>query len=201
MGRGRDPASCFRLIVEVRAVASILGLLEEREAAARVRAEERREAAALAAAALEAAEVELERRVIAREELVDALAVSAAETAVVTEDGEEKVAPPEPGPEPVAASVPGAVVPAWREGLSVPVLSPDNQRILNVLQDRPGPEPVRAKDIAEALGIDTTVPAKVEGVRSKAKRLGERGWLLLEASGMLSAGRRLVAGPAGAPFA
>ncbi|GAA3017415.1 hypothetical protein [Streptomyces fulvorobeus] len=182
-------------------MASILGLLEEREAAARVRAEELREAAALAAAALEAAEVELERRVIAREELVDALAVSAAETAVVTEDGEEKVAPSEPGPEPVAASVPGAVVPAWREGLSVSVLSPDNQRILNVLQDRPGPEPVRAKDLAEALGIDTTVPAKVEGVRSKAKRLGERGWLLLEASGMFSAGRRLVAGPAGAPSA
>ncbi len=58
-------------------MASILGLLEEREAAARVRAEELREAVALAAAALEAAEVELERRVIAREELVDALAVSA----------------------------------------------------------------------------------------------------------------------------
>ncbi|MGW2207203.1 hypothetical protein [Streptomyces sp. NPDC001774] len=177
-------------------MASILGLLEEREAAARVRAEELREAAAL-----EAAEVELARRVIAREELVDALAVSAAETAVVTEDGEEKAAPSEPGPEPVAASVPGAVVPAWREGLSVSVLSPDNQRTLNVLQDRPGPEPVWAKDIAEALGIDTTVPAKVEGVRSKAKRLAERGWLLLEASGMFSAGRRLVAGPAGAPSA
>ncbi|MFD5514089.1 hypothetical protein ACFWIB_41315 [Streptomyces sp. NPDC127051] len=181
-------------------MASILGLLEER-CAARVRAEGLREAAALAAAAQEAAEVELERRVIAREELVDALAVSAAETAVVAEEGEEKAAPPEPNPEPVAAPVPGAIVPAWREGLSVSVLSPDNQRILNVLQDRPGPEPVQAKDIAEALGIDTTVPAKAEGLRSKAKPLGERGWLLLEASGMFSAGRRLVAGPAVAPSA
>ncbi|MGW6257684.1 hypothetical protein [Streptomyces sp. NPDC055085] len=179
-------------------MASVLGLLEEREVAARVRAEELREAAALAAAALEAAEVELERRVIAREELVDALAVSAAETAIVTED-EEKVAPPEPGAEPVAALVPGAVVPAWREGLSVSVLSPDHQRILNVLQDRPGAGPLRAKDIAQALGIDTTVTAKVEGVRSKAKRLGERGWLLVQPSGMFSAGRRFVAGPAGAP--
>lgn len=75
----------------------------------------------------------------------------------------------------------------------------DDQRILNALQDRPGPEPVRAKDIAEALEIDTTVAAKVEGVRSKAKRLGERGWLPLEASGMFRAGRRFVAGPAGVP--
>ncbi|MFH8642319.1 hypothetical protein [Streptomyces goshikiensis] len=176
-------------------MASILGLLEEREAAARVRAEELREAAALAAAALEAAEVELERRVIAREELVEALAVSAAET-IGPEGVVEVPVPPEPVGE---VSVPGVVVPVWREGLSVSVLSPENQRILNVLQDRPGSEPVRAKDIAHALGIDASVPAKVEGVRSKAKRLGERGWLLLEASGMFSAGRRLVAGPTGGP--
>nr|WTA00455.1 hypothetical protein OH820_14985 [Streptomyces sp. NBC_00857]WTA00762.1 hypothetical protein OH820_33820 [Streptomyces sp. NBC_00857]WTA00766.1 hypothetical protein OH820_33925 [Streptomyces sp. NBC_00857] len=173
----------------------MLGLLEEREAVARVRVEGLREAAALAAAALEVAEIELERRVIAREELLDALAASAAETLVATDSGDEKVTTEVPVS--VSASVPGAIVPPWREGLSVSVLSPDNQRILNMLQDRPGGEPVRAKDIAEALGIDTTVAAKVEGVRSKSKRLGERGWLLQEASGMFSAGRRLVALPAG----
>ena len=77
------------------------------------------------------------------------------------------------------------------------VLSLDNQRILKVLQDRPDREPARAKDIAAALGIDDAVAAKVEGVRSKARRLGERGWLLQEASGAFSAGRRLVAGPVG----
>jgi hypothetical protein len=153
--------------------------------------EDLREEAARTAAALEAAEIELDRRVIAREELVDALAASAEETTAVTEaEGEESSAP-------VSASVPGAIVPPWREGLSVSVLSLDNQRILNVLQDRPGHEPVRAKDIAAALGIEVTVAAKVEGVRSKAKRLGERGWLLQEASGAFSAGRRLVAGPVG----
>lgn len=180
-------------------MASMLGLLEEREAVARVRVEGLREAAALAAAALEAAEIELERRVIAREELLDALAASAAETTVATDSGDGQVTMEVPvsTPVPVSASVPGAIVPPWREGLSVSVLSPDNQRILNVLQDRPGGEPVRAKDIAGALGIDTTVAAKVEGVRSKAKRLGERGWLLQETSGMFSAGRRLVASPAG----
>ncbi|MFJ1847395.1 hypothetical protein [Streptomyces sp. NPDC088146] len=123
------------------------------------------------AAALEAAEIELDRRVIAREELVDALAASAEEiTAVAEAEGEEM-----PAPVPVAALVPGAIVPPWREGLPVSVLSLDNQRILNVLQDRPGHEPVRAKDIAAALGIDIAVAAKVEGVRSKAMRLAERG--------------------------
>ncbi|MEN8652237.1 hypothetical protein ABCR94_16920 [Streptomyces sp. 21So2-11] len=117
---------------------------------------------------MEVAEIEWDRRVIAREELVDALAASAEATTVVTEAEDEEV------PAPVSASVPGAVVPPWREGLSVSVLSLDNQRILNVLQDRPGHEAVRAKDIAAALGIDNAVAAKVEGVRSKAKRLGER---------------------------
>ncbi|MFF3460487.1 hypothetical protein ACFYXH_40655 [Streptomyces sp. NPDC002730] len=185
-------AFCFCLIVEGCAVASMLGLLEAREAAACERVENLREEAARAAAALEAAEIELDRRVIAREELVDALAVSAEETTVVTEAEGGQV----PAAAPVAASVAGAVVP-WREGLSVSALSPDYQRILNVLEDRPDREPVRAKDLARALGIDTAVAAKVEGVRSKAKRLGERGWLLQEASGAFSAGRRLMASPVG----
>lgn len=184
-------AFCFRLIVEGCAMASMLGLLEARETAARERVEDLRDEAARMAAALEAAEIEWDRRVIAREELVEALAASAEETTAATDaEGEEASAP-------VSAPVPGAIVPPWREGLSVSVLSLDNQRILNVLQDRPGHEPVRAKDIAAALGIDSAVAAKVEGVRSKAKRLGERGWLLQEVSGAFSAGRRVVASPAG----
>jgi hypothetical protein len=64
------------------AVASVLGMLEEREAAARVRVEGLREEAA-------------------REELVEALAMSAAETTAVTETEQETVPSP----------VPGAVVP------------------------------------------------------------------------------------------
>ncbi|WP_225859318.1 hypothetical protein [Streptomyces albicerus] len=178
-------------------MASMLGLLEAREASARERVEVLREEAARVAAALEAGEIELDRRVIAREELVDALAASAAETTAATEAEGEGEAAPIPVPAQMAASVPGAIVPPWREGLSVSVLSLDNQRILNVLQDRPDREPMRAKDIAAALGIDNAVAAKVEGVRSKARRLGERGRLLQEASGAFSAGRRLVASPAG----
>ncbi|WP_326741142.1 hypothetical protein [Streptomyces sp. NBC_01768] len=168
------------------AVASVLGMLEEREAVARVRVEGLREEAARLAEVLEAAEIELDRRVIAQEELVEALAVSAAETTAVT--GAERDTVPSP--------VPGSVVPPWRDGLPVTVLAPDYQRIVGMLEKRrsAGEGPVKAKEIAAELGLGTT-PAKVEGVRSKARRLAERGWLLLEASGMFSAGRRLAAVP------
>jgi hypothetical protein len=171
-------------------MASILGMLEERETAARVRVEGLREEAARLAAVLEAAEIELDRRVIAREELVEALAVSAAETTAVTEAEQEIVPPPRPPPGP------GSIVPPWREGLPVTVLAPDYQRILGVLEERQpaGQGPLKAREIAVGLGLGTT-SAKVEGVRSKARRLAERGWLVLEASGAFSAGRRSVAVP------
>jgi len=169
-------------------MASVLGMLEERETAARVRVEGLREEVARLAGVLEAAEIELDRRVIAREELLEALAASAAETTAVTEAEEEAA--------PSLAPVPGSVVPPWREGLSVTVLAPDCQRILGVLEQQrsTGHGPLRAKEIAVELGLGAT-SAKVEGVRSKARRLAERGWLLLEASGAFSAGRRPVAVP------
>ncbi|MFB7445984.1 hypothetical protein [Streptomyces mirabilis] len=76
------------------------------------------------------------------------------------------------------------------------VLAPDYQRILGVPEERrsAGNGPVKTREIAGELGFGTT-SAKVEGVRSRARRLAERGWLLLEASGMFSAGRRPVAVP------
>lgn len=82
-------------MVEGGAAASVLGMLEEREAAASVRVEGLREEVVRLAEVLEAAEIELDRRVIAREELVEALAVSAAESTAVppTTEAEEKTAP------------------------------------------------------------------------------------------------------------
>ncbi|MFE2094462.1 hypothetical protein ACFW94_44685, partial [Streptomyces sp. NPDC059460] len=100
-------------------MASVLGMLEERETAARVRVEGLREEVARLAWVLEAAEIELDRRVIAREELVEALAASAAEATAVTEAKAETVSSPAP--------VPGSIVPPWREGLPVTVLAPDYQ--------------------------------------------------------------------------
>ncbi|MFE0646906.1 hypothetical protein ACFW2Y_35725 [Streptomyces sp. NPDC058877] len=169
-------------------MASVLGMLEEREAAARVRVEGLREEAARLAGVLEAAEIELDRRVIAREELVEVLAASAAESTAVTESDAESVSSPAP--------VPGSIVPPWREGLPVTVLAPDYQRIMGVFDERrpAGQQPLKAREITARLGLETS-SAKVEGVRSKARRLAERGWLLLEASGAFSAGRRPVAVP------
>ncbi len=173
-------------------MASVLGMLEEREAAARVRLEGLREEAARLAEVLEAAEIELDRRVIAREELVEALAVSAAETTAMTEAEQETACSP----------VPGSTVPPWRDGLPVRVLAPDYQLILDVLEERrsAGRGPAKAKEIAVGLGLETT-PAKVEGVRSKARRLAERGWLMQETSGMFSAGRRPATVPDAGPSA
>ncbi|WP_327692442.1 hypothetical protein [Streptomyces sp. NBC_00459] len=169
-------------------MASVLGMLEERETAARVRVEGLREEVARLAGVLEAAEIELDRRVIAREELVEALAASAAETTAVTGTETEQKAVPSPAP------VPGSIVPPWHEGL--PVTVPDYQRILGVLDERQpsGQGPLKAREIARELGLQMT-SAKVEGVRSKARRLAERGWLVQETSGMFSAGRRPVAVP------
>ncbi|MFD7499166.1 hypothetical protein ACFV8T_44165 [Streptomyces sp. NPDC059832] len=165
-------------------------MLEERETAARVRVEGLREEVARLAEMLEAAEIELDRRVIAREELVEVLAVSVAESTAVTTTEAEVEAAPSPAP------VPGSTVPPWREGLPVTVLAPDYQRILSILEQQrsTGHGPLRAKEIAVELGLGAT-PAKVEGLRSKARRLAERGWLLLEESGAFSAGRRSVAVP------
>ncbi|MBP2360826.1 hypothetical protein JOF59_003226 [Streptomyces clavifer] len=181
LGGGRDLASLFRLIIERRAMTSMLGLLEAREACARERVEVLREEAARAAAALEAGEVELDRRVIAREEFVDALAESAAESAAATEAaGGEKVAPAVLAG-PAFAPVPGVIVPPWRQELSASVLSLDNQRILNVLQDQPGGEAMRAKDIAAALGTrqpcgpTSTPPARARRRRSRLLKRGSLG--------------------------
>ncbi|MEU9388208.1 hypothetical protein AB0D38_48150 [Streptomyces sp. NPDC048279] len=169
-------------------MASVLGMLEERETAARVRVEGLREEVARLATVLEAAEIELDRRVIAREELVEALAVSAAGTTAVSE-AEQEIMPPAP-----PVPVPGSIGPPWREGLPVTVLAPDYQRILGVLDERQpaGQGPLKAREITVGLGLGTT-SAKAEGVRSKARRLAERGWLVQEASGAFTAGRRPVA--------
>jgi hypothetical protein len=126
-------------VIEGCVIASVLGMLEERETAARVRVEGLREEVARLAGVLEAAEIELDRRVIAREELVEALAASAADTTAVTEAEAETVPAP----------VPGSIVPPWREGLPVTVLAPDYQRILGVLDGRrpAGQGPLKAREI------------------------------------------------------
>ncbi|MFB8032151.1 hypothetical protein ACFC5Z_04175 [Streptomyces sp. NPDC056004] len=134
---------------------------------------------------MEAATIELDRWVIAREELVEALAAAAAGTTAVTEAGTETVSSP--------ASVPGSIVPPWREGLPVTVLALDYRRIPGVLDERQpaGQGPLKSREITVRPGLEAT-SAKVEGVRSKARRPAERGWLLQETSGACSIDRRPI---------
>ncbi|MFH8383854.1 hypothetical protein ACH4E7_23380 [Kitasatospora sp. NPDC018058] len=155
---------------------SPLGLLEERELDARRRLEECREAAERARAAVAEAERAYERAVIAWEGLAAALAGARGV------DGS-----PQSG-EPAVAAAPGTVVPVWSEGVSVRVLAPDYQRIVVLLDDaaREGTGPLNCRQIAQRLGWETSA-AGVEGVRAKARRMAERGWLAKEPDGRFSA--------------
>jgi hypothetical protein len=85
-------------------------------------------------------------------------------------------------------------VPVWREELPWSVLSVDYQRILKALADRIrlGQGPLTCQEMAADFGMDV-VPARVETVRSKAKRLVARGWLAEPAPGRFT----LAAGVAG----
>jgi hypothetical protein len=162
-------------------VASVMGLLEERETEARVRVEELRVEADRIVAELGEAETVLERRVIARVELAEALAAPA-----VVDDA----LPPGPqDTEPVSVPVvkvpvAGSMVPNWHAGMSVEALAPDYRRIMEVLgaDSAAGEDGLSAKELTGRLGLKL-VPAKIEGVRCKAKRLLERDWLAPEPSG------------------
>jgi hypothetical protein len=79
---------------------------------------------------------------------------------------------------PRQAAKPKSQVPVWREGLSWSVLSVDYQRIIEALADRHRLRqgPLTCQELAVMFDLDA-VPAKVEALRSKAKRLVARGWL------------------------
>ena len=67
------------------------------------------------------------------------------------------------------------------------VLPSDYQRIMHVLagRERSGEGPAACRQLADALGLEP-VPAKIEGVRAKAKRLAARGWLVENTPGSFS---------------
>ncbi|MET7781488.1 hypothetical protein ABZU94_24210 [Streptomyces mirabilis] len=104
---------------------SVMGLLEVRETAARVRAEELRAEADRVRAELAEAEAVLERRVVALAELTEALAVGCVP---------EEAVRPAPVPTVVKEAATGSVVPDWREGVTAEVLAPEYRRLLAVLE-------------------------------------------------------------------
>ncbi|MFF9042321.1 hypothetical protein ACF090_43695 [Streptomyces sp. NPDC014892] len=163
-------------------MASVMGLLEERETAARVRVEELRAGADRVLAELGEAEMPLARRVIARAEPAEVLAVPGPVIEVPVADAQDVM----PKVKAAKGRVPvaGSIVPRWREGATAEALAPDHRRIVELLEaELPvGGVGLMAKELTARLGLEL-VPAKIEGVRSKAKRLVERGWLTLAPSG------------------
>ncbi|GGJ73784.1 hypothetical protein [Streptomyces brasiliensis] len=148
---------------------SVLALLEAREK--RVREETARlwEEAEQVQAALGAVEGALQRLAVARATVAEVLAE-----------------PPSAVAGPARGAMAGSPVPHRSEGMAVSVLAPDCQRIVSVLESEAGREGMRCQQLAVALGLEA-VPAKIEGLRSKAKRLVERGWALQVRPGVFTA--------------
>ncbi|MFF5977012.1 hypothetical protein ACFY7C_36510 [Streptomyces sp. NPDC012769] len=77
--------------------------------------------------------------------------------------------------------------------MTLAVLAPDYQRLVGMLEaeaeaeaeTEAGGSGLWARELAARLGLET-VSAKVEGVRSKVKRLVERGWLAEERPGVFT---------------
>ncbi|MER5396135.1 hypothetical protein [Streptomyces sp. NPDC002599] len=174
---------------------SVVGLLEQHELAARCRVDGLREEADRIQAELVVAELEWQEWVIARRRVDAVPAPDGGDT-----DGTEV------GPDPQAAGArsaprdavkPKSMVPVWREGLARSVLSADYQRILQALADRARLHqgPLTCQEMAAVFGMDV-VPARVEALRSKAKRLVARGWLAEPAPGLFTPAAG-VSGPGG----
>ncbi|MEU2427161.1 hypothetical protein ABZ619_40225 [Streptomyces sp. NPDC007851] len=179
---------------------SVVGLLDQRELVARRRVDELREEADRIQAELAVAERDWKEWAIARSRVGEVLA-----PAGETEHGHEqadRAAPSADGQAEEASSRPEAAkaksqVPVWREGLAWSALSVDYQRMLKALADRVrlGQGPMTCQEMPALFGMDV-VPARVEALRSKAKRLVARGWLAEPAPGRFTLARG-VSGPGG----
>jgi hypothetical protein len=78
-------------------------------------------------------------------------------------------------------------VPPWGPGVAQSVLPSSYRDLVEVLVD--AGRPLRAGQIAAAAGLSTG-KSKVEGLRSKLKRLVERGWLAEDGPGLFVVPRR-----------
>ncbi|KUM68206.1 hypothetical protein [Streptomyces curacoi] len=164
---------------------SVVGLLEKHELAARRRVETLREEADRIEAELAVAEQEWQEWTIARKRvgvLLSARGDGSADAVAAKEPGDTRTqaeAPP-----PTAAAKPKSQVPVWRQGLAGAALSVDYQRIVQALADRVrlGQAPLSCQELTALFGVEV-VPARVEALRSKAKRLVARGWLAEPAPG------------------
>jgi hypothetical protein len=172
---------------------SLIGELQRREAAACEEAEELRGRIAQLTERLAGVEERLSRLVITREMVEEVLNGSGGEAAPAT------VMPAgAPPPRSGQLSAVGVLaVPPWRPGLAASVLPQAYRDLLEVAED--AGRPLRAGQIAAAAGLSTD-KARVEGLRSKLKRLAERGWLAEDAGpGLFTLPARTDTGEAAKP--
>ena len=171
---------------------SLIDELQRREAAAREEAAELRGRIAQLAERLAGVEERLSRLVITRETVDEVLSEAGVEaSSAVMPDG--AVASPSGH----LSAVGVLAVPPWRPGLEATVLPEAYRDLLEVAED--AGRSLRAAQIAAAAGLSTD-KATVEGLRSKLKRLAERGWLTEEAGpGLFELAARNGTGEAAKP--
>ena len=161
-------------------MASTDSLLDAHEVAVRARIEELREQAARVAVELGEAELALEHVAITKATLAVVLAGGAPAAGGQSADtGERQTG---------AQRVP---VPSWAAGLDARALPAGYRELWAVLVK--APDGVRCKAVATALGLEP-VPKKVEGVRSRLRRMVRCGWAVEAVPGVF----QTAAGPAAA---
>ncbi|MFJ9379373.1 hypothetical protein [Streptomyces sp. NPDC101455] len=161
---------------------------------------ERREAAARAEIGeLQARMEELAGRLAEREAVLSRLEITRETmTEILSGDGpitvsEDDTAGETPVPEDrfgTGSPVGVRLVPHWEPGLGADVLPQSYRDVVEVLAD--AVHPMRAHHLCAALGLSTD-KSKVEGFRSKLKRLVERGWLAEAEPGLFTPREGLTA--------
>jgi hypothetical protein len=169
---------------------SLIEELQRREAAARQEVDELRGEIARLNERLARAEERLSRLEITRETVAEILSgVGTDQSAAGQEVGPAAAAEAAFAGSLVAGGPPIGVVtvPPWRPGFAQSVLPSSYRDLLEVLAD--AGRPLRAGSIASAAGRSTD-KSKIEGLRSKLKRLVERGWLAEDGPGLFMLPRR-----------
>ncbi|NEA72581.1 hypothetical protein C8250_041405 [Streptomyces sp. So13.3] len=164
-------------------MSSLLEELHRREAAARSEVDELRREMAELHERLAQAEGRLSRLEITREtvgEILDETGADPPAAGHKRETDAEPDAAPEVSRFGDGSPIGVQMVPPWRQGLGVSVLPGAYQDLVEVLADAKGP--LRAMQVAEAAGLSVD-RSKVEGLRSKLKRLVERDWLTEDGPG------------------
>lgn len=163
--------------LEAASMVSLDAVLDAHEVAVRARVDGLREEAARVTAALGEAETALEHMEITRATLATALA-----------GHRGKEVPRDPVVSMASSGNDGALppthVPVWRAGLGQDALPVGYRRLWQVLCV--SARSVRLRELTEPLDLEATA-SKIEGLRSKLKRLKARGWVVEESAGWFRA--------------